>query len=175
MSQGEDKTKADDERLILGYERLLQRTEHILTSAAARSEDALGQAIDAAREKAIELGELSREEVDKVHEFITRDLYDVGQHLVMEEREIADWLHLSLLVVEKSVLSRFTLLAQAAKLEFKHLKKARQRLGEWHTGEITTIGTLSCKCCGEQVHFNRTARIPPCPKCHATVYERIVH
>jgi hypothetical protein len=108
-----------------------------------------------------------------VHEFVTRDLYAVGRHLAMEERDIADWLRLNLLVTEKELLNRFSGLAQAAKLELKHLEKAGRRFDEWHTGEVTTIGTLRCRRCGELVHFERTGRIPPCPKCHAAVFERV--
>jgi len=62
---------------------------------------------------------------------------------------------------------------EAAKLELRHLDKVRQRVTEWHTGEITTIGTLRCRTCGEAVHFKCTGHIPSCPKCHATVNERV--
>jgi len=172
MKSQDDRNTGDDSRLIHGYEQVLQRVEQTLASATERSEDALKQALDAARDKAVELGELSREEADKVTEFISRDLHDVGQYLAMEERELADWLHLSLLVVEKKLLNRFTTLAHAAKLELKHFEKAKLRLSEWHTGEVTSIGTLSCQSCGEMIHFNRIGHIPPCPKCHATLYRR---
>jgi rubrerythrin len=173
MNQQDDKTKNDDERLIHGYDHLLKRTELALESAAEGSGKILIQALDAAREKAIELGELTRAEADKVYEYLARDLYDAGQYLAMEERDIVDWLHLGLLVVEKTIVKRFTRLARAARLELKHLEKARNRLSEWHTGEVTTIGTLCCKSCGEQIHFKRIGRIPPCPKCNATVYQRV--
>jgi hypothetical protein len=173
MNQQEDKSKASSERLIHAYDRMLQRAEHNMDTAAARSEAALSHALDTARVKAVELGELTREEADKVHEFVTRDLYAVGRHLATEERDIADWLRLRLLVIEKELLNRFSGLAQAAKLELKHLEKARQRFGEWHSGEVTTIGTLRCRHCGELVHFERTGHIPPCPKCHTSVFERV--
>jgi len=159
--------------LIQGYEKLLQRTEETLNATAKHTKTVLKQALSTAREKSIELGELTQEEADKVHDFVTRDLYDAGQHLLQEERELSDWLHLNILVIEKTVLNRFTKLSQAAKLELEHLKKAKQRLDEWHTGEITTIGTLCCKKCGEQIQFKQVGHIPPCPKCHGTVFERV--
>ncbi len=172
MNQQPDKAKADWERLIQAYEGMLQRAEHGLAMAAAGSETALAHALYAARRTAVDLGELTREEADKVHEFVSRDLYDAGQQLAMEEREVADRLRLGTLSVEKALLVRFTRLAQAAKLELRHLDKARRRLAEWHTGEVTGIGALRCRHCGELLHFERTGRIPPCPRCHATVYER---
>jgi len=173
MNQQTDKPTAVQERLIHGYDRMLQRTGQSLATAAARSELVLSHTLNMARDKAIELGELTREEADKVHDFVTRDLYAAGRHLAMEERDIADWLRLDLLAIEKELLNRFSGLAQAAKFELKHLEKARKRFDEWHTGEVTTIGTLRCRHCGEHVHFERTARIPPCPKCHTSVFERV--
>jgi rubrerythrin len=172
MNQQPGKTKAGWERLIQAYDAMLQRVEQGLDTAAAGSETALAHALYAARRTAVDLGELTREEADKVHEFVSRDLYDAGQQLAMEEREVADRLRLGTLSVEKALLVRFTRLAQAAKLELRHLDKARRRLAEWHTGEVTGIGVLRCRHCGELLHFERTGRIPPCPRCHATVYER---
>jgi len=173
MNKQPDKPTVPPDRLIHAYDRMLQRTEHTLAMAAAHSELVLSRALDMARDKALGLGELTREEADKVHDFVTRDLYAAGQHLAMEERDIADWLRLSLLAIEKELLNRFSGLAQTAKFELKHLEKARRRFDEWHTGEVTTIGTLRCRHCGEVIHFERTARIPPCPKCHTSVFERV--
>lgn len=173
MTNSKDKKPLPEDRLIHAYDRMLQRAEHSLDAASRRSEYSLTGVLQAARDKAIELGELTHEEATKVHEFVARDLHDVGRHLAEEERELADWLRLSLLLIEKTLLRRFGTLAEAAKLELRHLDKGRQRVTEWHTGEITSIGTLRCRACGELVHFERTGRIPPCPKCHATVYERV--
>lgn len=50
-------------------------------------------------------------------------------------------------------------------------QKSEQQL-EFKTGEITSPGTLTCKNCCEQVHMKRTARIPPCPKCHKTYFRK---
>ena len=172
MNQIEDKEKTGTERLVQAYDRMLQHTEQTLNSMVSRSESVLAHALENAKDNAIKLGELTHEEAEKVHHFVSRDLYAVGQHLAEEEREVADWLRLGLLVVEQRLLNRFSNLAQTAKLEFKHLEKAKQRFDEWHTGEATTIGTLCCLDCGELIHFQHTGRIPPCPKCHATVFKR---
>jgi len=172
MNRKPDKAKAGWERLIEAYDVMLQRAENGLATAAAGSETALAHVLYAARRTAIDVGELTREEADKVHEFVSRDLYSAGEQLAVQEREVADRLRLGTLSVEQALLERFSRLAQAAKLELRHLEKARRRLAEWHTGEITTIGMLRCRHCGELLHFERTGRIPPCPRCHATVFKR---
>ena len=164
--------KAGTERFVQAYNRMLKHAEQTLNSVVSHSESDLVHALASAKDNAVELGELTREEAEKVHHFVSRDLYAVGKHLAEEEREVADWLRLGLLVVEQGLLNRFSNLAQTAKLELKHLEKAKRRFDEWHTGELTTIGTLSCKDCNELIHFQHTGHIPPCPKCHATVFKR---
>jgi hypothetical protein len=137
-----------------------------------RIQAVLIQALQSARETAVQLGELSREEADTIHDFLTRDLYHAGRFLATEEREIADWLRLNALIVEQEIANRLSRLARKASLELKHLEKAKQRFDEWHTGEITGIGTLHCERCGTKIHFENAGHIPPCPKCHATVFGR---
>ena len=173
MNHDAEKEKTASQKHVHAYDRMLQRAEQALASTTERSEATLEHALDTARKRAIELGELTQDEADRIHGFVTRDLYDVGQHQATEEREVADWLRLGVLLVEKDVLNRFTRLAETAKVEFKHLQKAGNKLDEWHTGEVTTIGSLRCQRCGEVLRFDRTESIPACPKCQATVFERI--
>lgn len=162
----------NEERLTQAYERLLQRVDQTLSSVNERSGDILHRALDSAKEKAVELGELTREEADKIHESVIRDLHAAGEHLAEGEREFADRIRLNLLLAEKTLQQRLAMLAQETILGLDHLHKARQRFDEWHTGEVTMIGMLYCKKCGEQIQFKRIGRIPPCPRCHATVFER---
>lgn len=169
MDQKDDKI---ENRLVQGYEQLLQRVDKTISSVNERTGNTLMHAFDSAKVKAVELGELTREEADKIHESIARDLHTAGELLAEEERELADHLRLNLLLAEKTLIRRLATLAQEAILGFDHLHKAKQRFDEWHTGEVTMIGVLSCKNCGEHIHFERIGRIPPCPKCHATVFER---
>lgn len=173
MTQEKQQSPTNHAHLIDAYGHMLQRAEAHLADAARMTGSGLIQALHGAKEKAVELGELSREEAETVHDFISRDLYDAGHYLATGERELSDWLRLNTLLVEKKLLKRFSTLAEAARLEIRHLEKAQQRFSEWHTGEITTIGTLRCAACGELIHFEQTGRIPPCPKCHHTVFVRV--
>jgi len=72
MNKQENNETADFERLIHGYDRLSHRAEQILGSSATHSRDIMKKALEAAREKAIELGELTHEEATRVHEFVTQ-------------------------------------------------------------------------------------------------------
>ncbi|MEN8132051.1 MAG: hypothetical protein ABFS45_18110 [Pseudomonadota bacterium] len=66
-----------------------------------------------------------------------------------------------------------TPVAELARLEIKHIKKGPGHPLEWHTGEITGIGTLECESCGKRIHFYKAGRIPPCPACHDARIHRV--
>jgi predicted RNA-binding Zn-ribbon protein involved in translation (DUF1610 family) len=74
--------------------------------------------------------------------------------------------------VEERLLDVFAKVADKTRLELAQLKAQAKWSEEYHTGEITSIGTLACKACDTLVHFKKTGRIPPCPKCHQTVFVR---
>ena len=66
----------------------------------------------------------------------------------------------------------FSTVVDKTRLELDLLAMQSDALG-WHSGQIAGIGTLECAQCGEQLHFHKTGRIPPCPKCAGTEFARI--
>ncbi len=75
-------------------------------------------------------------------------------------------------LVEERLLDVFAKVADKTRLELAQLEAQAKRAETYHTGEITSIGTLACHACDTLVHFKKTGRIPPCPKCHKTVFVR---
>ncbi len=169
MKTSNDHTHKNPERLVQAYDQLLER----VTDAKNQSGETLTQALGTAKEKAVHLGEITREEAQQVEEFVSRDLYSLGHYLAADGHEIADWLRLETLLLEKQALFKLDDLADQLKIEFKHLKKAAKKLDEWQTGETTGIGTLQCKQCDQLIHFHKTGRIPPCPRCKSNLFHRV--
>ena len=50
----------------------------------------------------------------------------------------------------------------------KTLAKRPERKPEF----LTSSGTLTCKECDAEMHMTKSSRIPPCPKCHKTVFRK---
>ncbi len=169
MKTIKDDSHENIERLVQAYDRLLDR----VVDTKSHSSETLAQAMETAREKAVHLGEVTHEEAQQIQEFVSRDLYNVGHYLATGGHNVADWLRLETLTLEKEALSRLSDLSDQLKIEFKHLKKAAIRLDEWQTGETTGIGTLQCKQCDQLIHFHKTGRVPPCPKCKNTTFQRV--
>ncbi len=164
--------KPQDEKHVHAYERMLERTREFLSEAGEELKPKLQHALDAAVEKTTELGELTREEAEKIAEYLKRDLQSAGEYLASDEaKELKDWLRMDLDLIEARILDALSLLVDPTKVELALLAE-QARLAEWHTGEITGPGTLTCTNCGEELHFRKAGHIPPCPKCKGTVFRR---
>ena len=154
------------------YERMLENTKTFLNETSKDLTPKLQQALDAAIEKASEVGELTREEAEKIGNYLKRDVYDAAKFLAEDRGELRDWLRFDVEQVERRILDSLSLLVDTTKVDLAEFAEQANRFGEWHTGEITGPGTLVCEACGEELHFHKAGHIPPCPKCKETKYRR---
>lgn len=162
-----------DERLLHAYNRMLEHIKTLGDRAEKRARPALRHLIDAAELKMIELNELTREEAVKIGAFIERDIGHAAAYLNRpQNRELIDWFRFDLGLIEARLLELFTGVADRTRLELLALEQQARRASEYHTGEISGIGTLYCSACGEALHFHATGHIPPCPKCRGTTFMR---
>ena len=165
----DEKIPGLDSKLTVAYNLMMERARTIIGEAGKGT----AHAIDAAMEKASELGELSREEAEQVADYVRRDLHDAADFINDSGNELREWLRFDLDVVEQRIGELFASMVDHTREELDKIEKMANAVGEWHTGEIVGIGTLECKGCGEQIHFHKTGHIPPCPKCRGTRYRRI--
>ncbi|MEO5703334.1 MAG: zinc ribbon-containing protein [Gammaproteobacteria bacterium] len=167
------------EKLVHAYNRMLERVKVTLEHAEHEALPSIQQHIESAKKKAVELGELTRDEAEKIGVYVKRDLHDAAQYVTSTGKELAAWLSFDLKLIEQRVLDVFSTMVDRTRLELDRLglqaKNAdeAQHMSVWHTGEVTGVGTLSCTACGQAMHFHATGRIPPCPKCHAITFQRI--
>ncbi len=165
----EQRTEGLTGKLTEAYNLMLERSREVLKT----TQSGVRKAVDTAMEKATELEELSREEAELVSIYVMRDLEDAASFINTSGKELRDWLRFDLEVVENAVADRFAQMVDHTRDELLKLEIRASALGEWKSGEITGIGTLQCKSCGELLHFHQTGHIPPCPKCHGTTFRRI--
>lgn len=164
---------AGDDRLVTAYNRMMERVRSMIDRAGERALPTLQHRIDAAKDKAVELGELTREEAEKVGDYLKRDIEDAAGYLAEPSQEFADWLRFDIELIEERLLEMFLAVADRTKVELLQLQRQAERADAWHTGELAGIGTLECLDCGKQIHFHTTGRIPPCPSCHGTAFRRL--
>jgi hypothetical protein len=161
-----------DQKLIVAYDKMMARVANLLDTAEQQALPALQKNIEKAKHQAVELKEITKEESEKLAYYVRRDLHDAAEYLEQTGEELSTWLSFDLELVEERLLDVFAKVADKTRLELAQLKAQAKWSEEYHTGEITSIGTLACKACDTLVHFKKTGRIPPCPKCHQTVFVR---
>jgi hypothetical protein len=158
------------------YELMLERTGEGIERLRKLEKDVepqVGHALSEAKDKAVELGELSREEADRIADYLDRDLKAAGSWLADTGEEFKDWLGMETALISDRLLDMFIKAADQTSLELQRLKQRAESM-EYKTGEIAGPGTLVCNGCGEHIHFNKAGHIPPCPKCSGTSYRRVV-
>ncbi len=151
------------DKLVEAYDRMMERAR---ATVGATVQARLDKAMDAA----VELGELTREEAEKVAAYLRRDLQNTARGLAASGKELRQWLRFDLQQIEDRVLETFGKMVDFSRIELAKLSGNLDLPTECHTGEVAGIGTLSCAKCGKELHFSKTGRIPPCPKCHHTVF-----
>ncbi|NIA01390.1 MAG: hypothetical protein GWP13_01260 [Planctomycetia bacterium] len=156
------------------YEKMFERAAERFHEAGEKSGPLLHKLIDEAKDKAVELKELSEEDAEKLSTYLKRDLSDAASYLSETGHELSDWLGFETTLVESAIFDLLLKAADPTTLALLKIKEDAQQASIYHTGEITGPGTLICDQCGEKLHFRKAGKIPPCPKCHATNYHRNV-
>jgi hypothetical protein len=160
------------DRMVVAYENMLQRVDGLLKKAEKSAIPTLKKSLEQAREKAVELDELTREEAEKIATYVERDLHDAAGFLHQTGVEFRDWVRFDMKLIEDRVLAMFASVADKTRLELGRFAEQARDATLYHTGEITGPGTLVCSECGKELHFHKTGHIPPCPGCHATRFAR---
>jgi len=168
------KPRPEDPLDTLGdvYEKLYENIVKDLRESKEKTTEAFHKIIDEARDKAVELGELSSDDATRLADYLRRDLSEAINSISETGRELKDWLGFETALLETEILDRLLDIADPTTVELFKLKLESQSTPAWHTGEITGPGTLVCDNCGEKIHFYRAGKIPPCPKCHETSFHR---
>ena len=173
MNQEPDhKSSLDDatDKLVHGYNTMMDKLSEWTEKADETAGPMIINGVKEAEEFLTDLQKWSKEEVDLISRYVKRDLHDTAVKMEKENKSFRDWLEFDLKQVEEKVLSVFANMADQTRLELDHLK---EMANEWHTGEVTSIGTLACKKCGKEMHFRKAGRIPPCPSCSHTEFKRV--
>lgn len=161
-----------EQKFTDAYDKMMERVHTLLHDAEEQALPTLQRNIDKATQQAIELKEMTSDEAEKVAMYVKRDLHDAAEYLESSGQDFRTWLNFDLELVEQRMFDIFASVADKTSLELSKLASQAKRASEYHTGEITGIGTLSCEACGSEIHFKKTSRIPPCPKCHQTTFKR---
>ena len=164
--------KSTREKWLNAYDDMMARVKTALEEAEESTLPALQNFIHNARDTAVELGELTRDEAEKIAWFLQRDLQDAGKHLAETGHELGDWLRFDMHQIEDRLLEVLSMVADHTRLEMLKFEHDLEEGPVWNSGEVTGPGTLVCDSCNAVIHFHATGYIPICPDCGHTVFHR---
>ncbi len=167
-----DNNKDPLDRMVVAYENMLERVDELLEKAEETALPTLKKGLEHAREKAVELNELTREEAEKIASYVERDLHDAAGFLHKTGEEFRNWVSFDMELIENRVLDMFAKIADKTSLELGRFAEQARDASLYHTGEITGPGTLVCSECGKELHFHKAGHIPPCAGCRGTRFAR---
>lgn len=161
MNDQNDKRNGQEEVGL--YEKLASRTAELLEEGKKTFDEALKRA----KEELAAAGDFSREQVDRLGEYVRRDLKENAGKAREAVKKAIEPQRLA-----AGVQSAFSRILASAAETLTELAERSEKSLEYKTGEITSPGTLTCKACEAEMHMTKTTRIPPCPKCHKTVFRK---
>ncbi|MGB5606163.1 MAG: zinc ribbon-containing protein [Gammaproteobacteria bacterium] len=164
--------KSAREKWLRAYDDMMVRVKTAIEEAEEHARPVLQRYIHNARDKAVELEELTREEAEKIAEYLQRDLQDAGSHLAETGHELGDWLRFDIHQIEERIKDALLMAADHTRMEMLKFENDIEEGPVYNTGEITGPGTLVCDSCDNTIRFHATGYIPNCPNCGHTVYHR---
>ncbi len=164
--------KSTREKWLAAYDDMMMRVKTAMEEAEESTLPVLQRFIRNARDTAVELEELTKEESEKIAYYLQRDMQDAGKHLAETGHELGDWLRFDIDLIEDRLLSVLAMVADRTRLEMLQFEHDIKEGPAWNTGEVSGPGTLVCVSCGATMRFHATGYIPNCPECGHTVFHR---
>lgn len=168
----EEHTHDTTDKLVDAYEQMLKHTHEAIEKAHEESMPRFREMLDKSRERMVELGELTREEADRVSDYIRRDIEDAAHFVAETGQDFRDWWRFDLQLIERRMAEMFAQVADQTRLQLAQWSESARQMSLYQAGEITGPGTLVCDHCGAETHFIKAGRIPPCAECGGLRFKR---
>ncbi|NWF39380.1 NADP-dependent isocitrate dehydrogenase [Mariprofundus sp. NF] len=149
------------------YDELAERFKELFEAGAEKSSEYAQIAMEKARKQLTAAGAFSEEQGKNLKQFLERDFAQVADVMRSEAKE-----KLNPSRVGAGALASLSALLNVAGSALSSIAERTQKAISCRSGEITSAGTLTCSACGNELHFKKTGRVPPCPKCHATEFTK---
>lgn len=152
------------------YETLARHTKEQLEQLGEMTRDSVGYAIDYAKLITADAGEFTSEQLENASNFLKRDLVVLQSN---SERAV-DYVQRNLdpSRIGNSFLALASDIITSAGEFLVSLGDRIEEPIKYTTGEITGPGILTCINCENELHFEKSGRIPPCGSCHETEFRK---
>ncbi|WKJ89482.1 zinc ribbon-containing protein [Methylomonas montana] len=160
-----------ENKLIKAYDDLMGHLYEALDDTLHTIADAL----EIAKEKTSALGGHTQEEINKVADYVMRDVEHVATSqttLKEENNSLSEWLKFDIDLIENFALDAFMDIADKTRVKLAALEMEAKLYHPYKSGEVAGPGTFVCDACGKQIAFKSTSIIPACPECKGDSFSR---
>ncbi len=169
MSEKEDKEQTEEQEINL-YKKFVSRSKELFEAARDKTAATYNKSMESAKEEMIEAGKFSREQGEKLKNYLQRDLLNTPESVKKISNTVKETLEPKR--VSSGVQSALSNIFSALGNAFTEWSSKIESNLTYKTGELTSPGTLVCKECEGTMRFKKTGRIPPCPKCSKTEFKK---
>jgi hypothetical protein len=193
--ENEKKQDKSTEEELAAYETLRQRVSKTFGELHDKiNGKSISQAIDKATTELKEMGGHSLEAIGKASAALKKDIASTTEHFKPKVEEVTEGARKQFDDLRDKGGAFWHDIAREAEHAYEYsrdkggafLVNVARGLGEWSqnmgekldsslkykTGEITHGGQFVCTSCESKIHLKHPGRIPPCPKCTKTEFQR---
>ncbi|NOV28462.1 zinc ribbon-containing protein [Methylomonas sp. ZR1] len=160
-----------ENKLIKAYDDLMGHLYEALDDTLHSVADAL----EIAKEKTSALGGHTQEEINKIADYVMRDVEHIATASSQqdENNSLSEWLKFDIDLIENFALDAFMDIADKTKVKLAALEMEAKLYHPYKSGEVAGPGTFVCDACGKQIAFKSTSVIPACPECKGDSFSRV--
>jgi len=157
--------------------KLIKAYDDLMTHLYEAMDDTLhtvAEALEIAKEKTSRLGGHTQEEINKIADFVMRDVEHAATSSPNSHHDsLTEWLKFDIDLIENFALSAFLDIADKTRIKLAALEMDAKQYHPYQSGDIASPGTFVCDQCGKQISFKSTSVIPNCPDCQAAKFSRV--
>jgi len=149
------------------YDELADKFHEVFDDSADKTSEFAETAMEKARQQLTLAGRFTEEQGQKLKTFLENDFSRVTQEMKIGAKEKLNPSRLG-----AGALASMSKLLHVTGVALSSFAEKADGALACKSGEITSAGSLKCNACEYEMHFKKTGRIPPCPKCHKTEFTK---
>lgn len=161
----------------MGENKLIKAYDDLMGHLYEAMDDTLhsvAEALEIAKEKTSALGGHTQEEINKIADYVMRDVEHVATSPSRQpdDDSLSEWLKFDIDLIENFALDAFMDIADKTKVKLAALEMEAKQYHPYQSGDVTSPGTFTCDSCGKHIAFKSTSVIPECPECKGKAFTR---
>lgn len=161
----------------MGENKLIKVYDELMNHLYEAMDDTLhtvAEALDIAKEKTSALGGHTQEEINRVADYVMRDVEHAATSPSLEEENnsLSEWFKFDVDLIENFALDAFMDIADKTRVKLAALEMDAKQYHPYQSGDIASPGTFVCDSCGKHIAFKSTCVIPDCPECQGKSFSR---